>query len=170
MSAQDSLVSLVFLPFVIPIAIWVAVSDLATMKIRNKAVMAQFLVFALAGAGLAAYGAWDWMTYGWRYVHLVVVLIIGFVMNAVGLLGAGDAKYAAVMAPFIAVADLGSFAFMFAAVILLGFIFHRTAKRIGFIRRATPNWESWERDDFPMGLCLGTMMVLYLVWAGLTGQ
>ena len=46
MSAQDSLVSLVFLPFVIPIAIWVAMSDLATMKIRNKAVMAQFLVFA----------------------------------------------------------------------------------------------------------------------------
>ncbi len=44
-----------FLPFVLPIALWVAWSDMKFMKIPNKAVLALVAVFAVVGlAGAAA--------------------------------------------------------------------------------------------------------------------
>lgn len=155
---QSAATALWFLPFAAPIGIWAAVSDMATMKIPNKAVMALALVFL--AVGLLALPTWQ--AYGWRLVHLVVILVLGFVMNIAGLMGAGDAKFAAAMAPFVALGDLGLFCYLFAGTVLVGFVAHRIAKRIPAIRRATPNWESWQRRDFPMGLCLGAVLIVYL--------
>ncbi|WP_255552280.1 prepilin peptidase [Maritimibacter dapengensis] len=169
MMAQPALAAWVFLPFVIAISVWVSVSDMSRMKIPNKAVMALTGVFVVTGLVLTLIGTFTWSEYLWRYAHLVVVLIIGFIMNAAGLLGAGDAKFAAAMAPFIALGDWPSFAYIFAASILIGFVLHRIAKRIPPIRRATPTWESWERNDFPMGLCLGLAFTTYMVFAALYG-
>jgi prepilin peptidase CpaA len=168
-SVQDALFGLAFLPFATVISAWVAVSDMSRMKIPNKSVVALFAVYAVVGIALVAISVLPLTDYLWRYAHLAVVLVIGFVMNAVGLLGAGDAKFAAVMAPFVALGDLPVFAYIFAAAILGGFVLHRLAKRLPFVRSATPGWESWERDDFPMGLCLGTGLVAYLVFVALTG-
>ena len=42
----DWATALWFLPFVIPITIWVAWSDMASMKIPNKAVLSLMIVFA----------------------------------------------------------------------------------------------------------------------------
>lgn len=157
-TAQTASSALWFLPFALPIAIWVAWSDMARMKIPNKAVMALVAVFALVGLIALPFEVW-----AWRWLHLVVVLAIGFLANMLRLLGAGDAKFAAAMAPFVVVSDLVMFSYLFAAALLGGFIAHRLAKRVPAVRRATAGWESWERKDFPMGLSLSGALVFYLV-------
>ena len=91
-----------FLPFVLPITVWVAWSDMATMKIPNKAVLALLAVFIVVGLVALPFN-----DYVWRYLHFGVVIVIGFIMASVGMMGAGDAKYGAAMAPFIALQDLG---------------------------------------------------------------
>jgi len=153
-----------FLPFVTPIAIWVAWSDMAHMKIPNKAVLALIVVFLIIGLFVL-----PWAVYPWRLVHFVVVLALGFVMNAAGLLGAGDAKFAAAMAPFIALSDVTHFFYLFAPVVLAAFITHRLIRRVRAIRARFPDWESWERRDFPMGLALGPALVFYLLAGALWG-
>ena len=66
--AQPAATALWFLPFAAPIAIWAAWSDLATMKIPNKAVVALTAVYL--AVGLVAMPSWE--AYGLRLVHLVV--------------------------------------------------------------------------------------------------
>lgn len=153
-----------FLPFVLPITIWVAWSDMATMKIPNKAVLAQLAVFVVIG--LVALPTFE--EYLWRYAHFAVVLVIGFVMSTLGMMGAGDAKYAAAMAPFVALADLPQFLFLMGAVVIAAFILHRGA-RASNVRNLFPNWESWTRREFPMGLALGPTLAFYLVVGLLSG-
>ena len=106
-----------FLPFVIPIALWVAWSDMSSMKIPNKAVLALMAVFVVVG--LVALPFTDYL---WRYAHFAVVLVITFVLSSLGLLGAGDAKFAAAMAPFIALSDWSFFMFLLGATIISAFI------------------------------------------------
>jgi prepilin peptidase CpaA len=164
MTAQTISSALWFLPFALPISIWVAWSDMARMKIPNKAVMALVAVYAVVGLIALPLDA-----YGWRWLHLVVVLAIGFVANMAGLLGAGDAKFAAAMAPFVVRDDLVLFAYLFAATLLAGVVIHRLAKRVPAIRGRTADWESWQRKDFPMGLCLGGALVFYLALGVIRG-
>ncbi len=158
-----------FLPFVVPIAIWVAWSDMARMKIPNVSVLALVAVFAVIGLLLVALGQWSFETWAWRWMHLVVVLAIGFVANLARAMGAGDAKFAAAMAPFIARPDTMTFIYLLAAVVLVGFTLHRIARASSWVRARTPDWESWTRKDFPMGLCLSSAFVLYLVAGALWG-
>ncbi|WP_212524546.1 prepilin peptidase [Actibacterium sp. MT2.3-13A] len=147
-----------FLPFVAPIALFVAWSDMKAMKIPNKAVLALVAVFAVVGLLALPLEA-----YLWRWLHLAVVLGIGFVLATGGLIGAGDAKFAAAMAPFVALSDAVMFCYMFSAVLLAAFLTHRTARRIPAVVNALPDWESWHRKkDFPMGLALGGVLVIYL--------
>lgn len=148
-----------FLPFVAPIGLWVAWSDLSRMKIPNKAVLATLVVFVLIGPLALPFDA-----YLWRYAHFAVVLAIGFVLSSLGAVGAGDAKFAAAMAPFIALGDAIGFLYLFAATLLASFILHRLARRIPALRGRAPGWESWERmRDFPMGLALGPALIFYLI-------
>lgn len=147
----------VFLPAVAPICFYVAWSDCRGMRIPNHAVMALVVVFALLG--LFALAPLDW---AWRWSHLVVVLIAGMVLNAAGAVGAGDAKFAAAAAPFIAIGDLLFVMVLLAATILAAFATHRLVKFTA-LRRLAPDWESWETgSDFPMGLALGGTLAIYL--------
>ncbi|SMX22721.1 A24 family peptidase [Boseongicola aestuarii] len=148
-----------FLPFVIPIAIWVTWSDMASMKIPNKAVLALMIVFAVIGLI-----ALPFVDYLWRWAHFAVVLVITFVLNALRLLGAGDAKFAAAMAPFIALPDWYPFMFLLGATLIAAFIVHRVAKATR-IRQMVPDWESWTRREFPMGMALAPALVFYLAIA-----
>lgn len=148
-----------FLPFVIPIAIWVTWSDMSSMKIPNKAVLALMIVFAIIGLI-----ALPFMEYLWRWSHFAVVLVITFVLNALRLLGAGDAKFAAAMAPFIALPDWYPFMFLLGATLIAAFIVHRVAKATR-IRQMVPDWESWTRREFPMGMALAPALVFYLLIA-----
>ena len=149
-----------FLPFVLPIAVWVAWSDMKFMRIPNRAVLALVAVFGLVG--LLALPLDDW---AWRWTHLLVVLAIGFVANLAGLIGAGDAKFAAAMAPFFAGGDVTRVLALLAAAVLLAVVGHRAARAIGPVRAMTADWVSWTHKDFPMGLALSGTLVVYLLAA-----
>ena len=153
-----------YLPFALPICLYVAFTDLRDMKITNQAVMVLaglFLVLGLITLPLPEYG--------WRLVQMVGVLVLGIVLNAVGAVGAGDAKFAAAAAPFIHPGD-GIFVLMiFSGTLLAAFLTHRLAKHSP-LRRIAPDWKSWDRGwDFPMGLALGPAFALYLALGVLYG-
>ncbi len=128
------------------------------MRIPNHAVVvlaALFLVLGLIALPLAEYP--------WRLATLAAVLVIGIFLNAGGLVGAGDAKFAAAAAPFIDPGDLRLLIALFAANLLGAYATHRLAKWTP-MRRLAPDWDSWEiKGDFPMGLSLGGTLALYLI-------
>lgn len=149
-----------FLPFVVPISIWVAWSDLATMKIPNKAVLALMAVYLVFGLLAFPFEMW-----AWQWLHFVVILVAGFVLTTLGVMGAGDAKFAAAAAPFVLAADSMNVLAILAISTVFGFASHRLA-RISPIRGAVPNWVSWERTrQFPMGYPLALTLVVYLALA-----
>lgn len=148
-----------FLPFVLPICLWVAWSDLREMRIPNIAVL------ALAG-GFLAIGliVLPFEAYVWRLAQLLAVLVIGFVIASIGMVGAGDAKFAAAMAPFIVPGDALFFLLLFSVVLIASWVTHRGAARVPAVRRATPDWVSWERGKlFPMGVALAGALSIYLI-------
>ena len=153
-----------FLPFTIPIAIWVSWSDMKFMKIPNKAVIALFGIFVVVGLLALPFDE-----YLWRFLNVIVVLVAGFLLNLRGALGAGDAKFAAAMAAFFPATDTAILLYFFAAVLLGAFATHRGFRRLGFIRTAFPDWESWTNRDFPMGLALSGALVFYLAAGALYG-
>lgn len=155
-----------FLPFVVPIAIWVAFEDMRSMKIPNNAVLALVAVFLVVGPFVLPLADW-----GLRWSHLAVVLVAGFLLNMVRVLGAGDAKFLAAMAPFVALSDLFPFFFVLGVALPSALIVHRVARAIPMVRRMTGEWESWVRPRvFPMGLPLGGTLVIYLALAAAAGQ
>ena len=147
-----------FLPFVLPICIWVAWSDLREMRIPNVSVLALAGVFLAVGLI-----ALPFEVYYIRLLQLAIVLLAGFLLTSLGLVGAGDSKFAAAMAPFIAPGDYLMFLTLFAAVLIGSWITHRGAKAVPAVRRATPGWVSWDRGKlFPMGVALAGALVVYL--------
>ena len=160
MTQTTAATALWFLPFVLPIAIWVSWSDMKFMKIPNRAVLALVAVFFVVGLVALPLEVW-----AWRWTHLAVILVLGFVANTMGVLGAGDAKFAAAMAPFFALDDMRFVLALFAAAIVGAFVSHRTARAIGPIRAVTSDWASWTHRDFPMGLALSGTIVFYLLAA-----
>lgn len=143
----------------LPISIFVAWNDMRAMKIPNLAVLALMLGFAVLGLI-----AFPFEQYLWQCSHFLVVLVIGFVLNIIGVFGAGDAKFAAA-APYIMLADLQVLAWVFTVCVVAGFVTHRIAKHSP-LRRLVPEWESWTSGRrFPMGLPLGMTLVTYLILA-----
>ena len=123
----------------LPVALWVAYTDLSRMEITNKSVLVMFGVFLVFGLF-----ALPFETYLWRLLQAVVVLAIGFVINMLRLVGGGDAKYAAAIAPFFAASHFNIVLLTFAAMLVGGWVSHRILMRIPAVVRATPNWVSWE--------------------------
>ncbi|ABV92863.1 peptidase A24A prepilin type IV [Dinoroseobacter shibae DFL 12 = DSM 16493] len=148
-----------FLPFILPICLFVAWSDMKFMRIPNRSVLLLLGMFAIVG--LLALPLLD---YAWRWVHVIAVLAVGFVMSSAGLVGAGDAKFAAAMAPFVALQDALLVVVLFSAILLGAFATHRLARMLPAVRRLTPDWESWTRKrDFPMGLALSGTLIFYFL-------
>lgn len=140
-----------------PLLLWIAWSDLARMRIRNVTVLAIMLVFLLLGP--LALEVRDW---GWRLTHLPIVLVLGFVLSVAGVLGAGDAKALAALAPFVAVRDVGSALLVLAVAMVAGLVLHRIVRRVGVMRRLAPGWASWTDGAFPMGLSISAAMLVYI--------
>ncbi|MEO3415541.1 prepilin peptidase [Roseovarius sp. CAU 1744] len=154
-----------FLPFVLPICVWVAWTDLSLMLIRNKAVVTLVAVFLVVGLI-----ALPLPEYPWRLVTMFIVLLIGIAINAAGLAGAGDAKFIAAAAPFIDPGDAVILCMLFAANLVAAVTAHRIAKNTG-LRNLAPNWESWSRPEkFPMGFSLGGTLAIYLILGVMYGQ
>ena len=146
-----------FLPFALPIAIWVSWSDMKFMKIPNKAVMSLAAVWLIVGFFVMERP--DWL---WGFAFLAIALVIGFGANMISLIGAGDAKFAAAMAPFFVVADWRYALGLFTACLLAAFVIHRVARRIPALKSLTTTWVSWTNKDFPMGLALSGTLIFYL--------
>lgn len=145
-----------FLPAVTAIGLWVAWSDMKFMKIPNKAVIAMLLAYLVFGPIALPLTTWAW---GWALG--AAVLVIGFFATAAGLMGGGDAKYAAGMAPFLIGSDWRLLIALFTACLLAAFVAHRLMGRVPPFRHATAEWESWQRSDFPMGLALAGTIIFY---------
>ncbi|SEN37350.1 prepilin peptidase CpaA [Loktanella fryxellensis] len=146
-----------FLLAAVPVGLWVSYTDLSRMKITNGAVLT--LVAAYAVLGLIAL---PMTTYLWGWAHLGIVLVIGIILNAVGGIGAGDAKFAAAAAPMVATGDLGILLYVFGICLLLGWAVHRLA-RLSPLRARVPHWASWTSGRrFPMGVPLAMTLVAYL--------
>ncbi len=149
----------------LPICVWVAWSDMRAMRIPNYAVLALVAIFLVVAPFVMSL-----QTMGWQLSHLVIILLVGIALNAAGLVGAGDAKFAAAAAPYIAFADLRLIAVLFAVNLLAGFATHRLAKYTS-LRQLATDWKSWSvGSKFPMGLCLGGTLAIYLILAAFNGQ
>jgi prepilin peptidase CpaA len=141
----------------LPICFWVILSDLRAMRIPNLSVLALFAVFVCIGVWVLPLSI-----LAWQLLNVVVVLLLGMALNAAGVLGAGDAKFAAAAAPFVMLDDAGFVMMLLAVSLLAGYITHRMVGRSP-LRRLAPGWESWQRHkDFPMGLSLGACLSIYL--------
>lgn len=153
-----------FLPFVLPICLYVAFTDMAQMRITNQSVIALAVIFIVVGFFLMPF-----TDYLWRLAALVIVLVVGIILNGAGALGAGDAKFLAVAAPYVALGDLRLLMALFMAILLAAAVAHRGAKHSP-LRRLAPHWTSWEQGKkFPMGLALGPALAIYLLLGALYG-
>lgn len=153
-----------FLPFVLPICLYVVYTDVARMKITNNANLALAGVFIVIGLIALPFDL-----YLWRLLSLVIVLIVTVLLNAVGVMGAGDSKFIAAAAPYIAIGDLRLLMLLFGTTLLASFVAHRIAKHTP-LRRLAPQWESWDQGKrFPMGFALGPSLIIYLVLGILYG-
>ena len=163
--AIDAVTALIFLPFVLPIGIWVAWNDMKFMKIPNKAVVALFGIFVFVGLIALPLDA-----YLWRWPIALGVLVIGFFMNLARAMGAGDAKFLAAMAPFADPGDVNVIVILFAAMLLAAFATHRLFRAMPWVRARFPDWESWGHPKFPMGLALGSTIIIYLALGAVLGS
>lgn len=155
----------IYLPLVLPICFYVAFTDLRDMRITNQAVIVLGGVFVVLGLLALPFDA-----YLWRLGQLVVVLVVGIMLNAAGAMGAGDAKFAAAAAPYIALGDLLTLVVILTANLLAAVATHRLAKHTA-LRRLAPHWRSWDRGwDFPMGLSLAGTLAIYLILGALFGS
>lgn len=147
-----------FLVPALPIGLWVAWSDMKFMKIPNTAVL------ALAGAylviGPVALGLHLWL---WGIGLGLVTLVIGFLVSSARLVGAGDAKFAAAMAPYFAGSSAPMVMTLFAGCLLAAFVAHRLMRMVPAFRAATPDWQSWTHRKFPMGLALSGTLCFYFL-------
>ncbi len=149
-----------FLGPVAVISFVAAFNDLKRMKLPNGLVLAMVGVYLVMGPFLLA-----WDQYLWGFSHGVVMYLVGMFAFAYLGVGAGDGKFAAAMALFIPVADAGVVLSLFAAFLIGAFLAHRALRALPAVRRATPDWVSWEHKKFPMGLALAGTMVTYLALA-----
>jgi prepilin peptidase CpaA len=148
---------MLFLIIALPICFWVAISDMKHMKIPNLAVLALAGGFLLTGPFVLPLDA-----YMMRIAAGVAVLALGFLVNQLRLVGAGDAKFAAAMAPFFSGADLAIVLMLFSFMLLMAFASHRTLRAIPAVRGLAPDWASWTSPKFPMGLALSSTLATYL--------
>jgi len=148
-----------FLAAVLPLSLYAGLSDLRTMTIPNWISIALIVAFIVIAPFFLPFE-----TVLWRLGAAFGVLAIGFVLNAMGTLGGGDAKYLAAITPYISLQDAPSFLFIFAIALLGTLLVHRIAMRIGPLRRATSDWASWSAGrNFPMGTSIAAAIIAFLV-------
>lgn len=145
---------------VLAIGLWVAWSDMKFMKIPNTAVLALAAVFLVVGPVALPFQTWLWgLGLG------AITLVAGFIVSSLRLVGAGDAKFAAAMAPFFADSSPALVFTLFAGCLLAAFFAHRLMRLVPPFRRATADWASWTHRKFPMGLALSGTLIFYFLLA-----
>ncbi len=155
-----------FLPFLAPLCLYVAYTDLKAMRISNWTVLLMVAVFLVLGPFLFPFDA-----YLWQLAQLGIVLMVCMILNAAGAMGAGDAKFLAAAAPYVALGDVRLLMALFAAVLLAAFVVHKIAKHTP-LHKLAPTWDSWNQkaNKFPMGFALGPTLAIYVALATVHGS
>ncbi|MFC3181090.1 prepilin peptidase [Cypionkella sinensis] len=152
--------ALAFLPFAFAITIWVSWSDMKFMKIPNQASYAVLALWLVVGVLVVPFQTWLW---GWALG--LAVFVATFILFALRAIGAGDAKFAAAMAPMFIYADIRLLCGIYAACSLGALAAHRALKYVPAFRAATPDWKSWTHTGFPFGTALSGTLIFYLLVA-----
>ncbi|MCA0044041.1 prepilin peptidase [Celeribacter litoreus] len=160
MFTLPAMAALWFLGPVALISFIAAFHDLKRMKIPNDLVLGLAGTYLFMGIFLLPID-----TYLWGISHGIVMYPVALFAYAYLGVGAGDGKFAMAMSLFIPLADLSVVLTLFAAFLLAAFAAHRALRTVSAVRRATPDWVSWDNKKFPMGLALAGTMVSYLALA-----
>jgi prepilin peptidase CpaA len=148
------------LPFALAVGLWVSWSDLKFMRIPNQASVVMIAVWIVVGILVVPLKLWA-MGLGLG----LAVLVVTFIMNAGGLIGGGDAKFAAAMAPAFIHANITLLCMIYVACSLGALAAHRLLKYVPPFRAATPDWKSWTHKGFPFGTTLSATLIFYLLAA-----
>lgn len=150
---------LLFFIALVPVCLIVAYNDLKYMKIPNWTVISMIVIFVVLGFIVLPLNV-----FLWRFAGLVVALIAGFILSAMKMMGAGDAKFMAAAALFVSPIDAGYVVIMLALMGPVALLLHRIAGGL-FAAKMLPEWESWQRKrEFPMGLPLTASLLIYLAY------
>ncbi len=150
----------------LPLMLLTAWFDLKHLRIPNALVLAVLAVFVVAGLwGLPL------EAFFWRLGAGAAVLAAGFLVFAAGLIGGGDAKMAAALAPFVAWDDLPTLLVLYTVVTLVLLLVLRLAMQLARHRetgwRAVDQYGRPARERvFPMGLIFAITITLYLLGEG----
>ena len=130
------------------------------MRIPNQASIVMIAVWIVVGILVVPLKLWA-MGLGLG----LAVLVVTFIMNAGGLIGGGDAKFAAAMAPAFIHANITLLCMIYVACSLGALAAHRLLKYVPPFRAATPDWKSWTHKGFPFGTTLSATLIFYLLAA-----
>ncbi len=121
------------------------ISDLTTMKIRNGLV----LLFLLAFVVLAPFAGFTAAEIGWSAAAAAGVLVVAFILFALGWIGGGDAKLAAVTVLWLG-ADHAAIYLIYAAllggVLTVGLILLRTSTLKAWLENRH-GWRDFSRHN-----------------------
>lgn len=151
------------LPFATAVGLWVSWSDLKFMKIPNQASIVMVAVWIVVGLLLVLLQAMSLKLWAMGLGLGAAVLVVTFILNALGAIGGGDAKFAAAMAPAFIYANLTLLATIYIACSLGALAAHRLLKYVPAYRAATPDWKSWTHPGFPFGTTLAATLIFYLL-------
>ncbi len=143
-----------------PICLWVLYTDLKYMKIRNAASLLLIAIFALCGLLFLPFEVW-----AWRWLHMIAVFGLGLVLNHLIHFGMGDVKFSAAASLFIAPAAdaVQQMLLLFSAATLASILTHGLMRKQKSCREMAPDWVSWNRRDFPLGVPLALTLWGYLL-------
>ena len=140
----------------IPLLSWAIWLDLTALCIPNWLVGGVLGVFLVAGLV-----ALPLDLFAWRLGQGVLLLAIGFGLFSVGVLGGGDAKLVAALAPFVPWVDVGHVMALFAIIAIVTLMLFVLTRRV--VRNRHTGWDALDQDvNFPMALAIAPTMILYL--------
>lgn len=149
---------LIFLIVTFPVVLYITFSDLKFLRIPNVANLALLAIFVVIAPFFL-----EWGDYGIRIGQGVIVLIIGFILTSIGLLGGGDSKLFAVMAPYIAYQDITTFLFLSFGLTIIAIIIDKVVRRIPRFMESLKDWRSFQdKQKLPYGFPLSISLSIYL--------
>lgn len=160
---MDQYVPYILLATAAPFGIWATLSDLKSMKIYNVCVLAMAAAFFVVGIFVLPFDE-----YLWRILGGFIILAIGFTLFSLGVMGGGDAKFAASMALFVPYQDGLTFLFILSVFTITAVVIHKIVGKLSFASPITSTWESWSAGKkFPLGFGMGGALIIYLVLVAL---
>lgn len=144
------------------------------MKITNQSLLV--LLIAFVAIGPFAFGFPD---YFWQLLHFPVVLVVCMALWSLRIMGGGDAKMIAVMAPFFVMEDI-DLILRLAAACALGAVTVHSIFRFTALHKLAPHWESWTAGKgnlrglipgldigFPKGFSFSMTLLFYLIFVAI---